>query len=171
MQIRPLTPEDATAYHALRLASLKEEPTAYVTAYEEDAALTAEQLNERLTPDATGVTFGAFDGEQLVAIATLVRPERQRLNFRTMIVGMAVAPSHRRQGLASRLVAKCIQHARSLAGVEEVCLSVTEGNEGARRCYVAAGFVPDYVEPRYFKYEGRYYDIEWLRLPLVGAGS
>ena len=66
-------------------------------------------------------------------------------------------------------MATCIRRARSLPGVEEVCLGVTVGNEAARRCYVTCGFVPDYVEPRYFKYEGRYYDIEWmtLRLPVV----
>ena len=167
MQIRPLTLEDSAAYHAIRLAALREHPTAYVTAYEEDAALSVEQLRERLTPSETAMTFGALENEQLVAIATLVRPERIRLRFRAMIVGMYVAASHRRAGLASRLVATCVDRARSLSGAEEVCLCVTTGNEAARRCYLACGFVPDYTEPRYFKYEGRYYDIEWLRLPLV----
>jgi RimJ/RimL family protein N-acetyltransferase len=165
MQIRPLSPDDAATYRTLRLDALQQHPTAYVTAYEEDA-LTAEQLKERLTPSEAAITFGAFDGQQLVAIATLVRPTRLRLKFRATIVGMYVAPSHRRTGLASRLVATCIDRARTLTGVEEVCLCVTAGNEAARRCYLASGFVPDYVEPRHFKLDGKYYDIEWLRLAL-----
>jgi RimJ/RimL family protein N-acetyltransferase len=166
MQIRPLTTADVAAYRAVRLEALQQHPTAYVTAYEEDAALTTEQLQERLTPREAATTFGAFDGEQLVGIATLIRSDRVRLNFRATIVGMYVAPAHRRTGLASRLVAVCIGRARELAGVEEVCLCVTVGNDAARRCYLACGFVPDYIEPRYFKDDGRYYDIEWLRLPL-----
>ncbi len=167
MHIRPLAPDDATAYRTLRLQGLAEHPTAYVTAYEEDAALTDEQLRERLTPCDTAVTFGAFDGNSLQGIGTLVRPERLRLSFRAMIVGMYVAPPHRGIGLARQLVAACIDRARTLPGVEEVCLSVTVGNQAARRCYLACGFVPDYIEPRYFKLDGQYYDIEWLRLPLV----
>lgn len=170
MHIRPLAPDDAAAYRTLRLQGLAEHPTAYVTAYEEDAALTDEQLRERLTPSDAAVTFGGFDGEQLVGIGTLVRPERQRLSFRAMIVGMYVAPSHRGIGLARQLVAACIDRARTLFGAEEVCLSVTVGNQAVRRCYLACGFVPDYLEPRYFKLDGRYYDIEWLRLSLAEAG-
>ncbi len=167
MPIRPLTPDDSAAYRALRLEALQQHPTAYVTAYEEDAALSSEQLRDRLTPSDEALTLGAFEADQLVGIAALIRPARVRLNFRATIVGMYVAPAHRRTGLASRLVATCIQQARSLAGVEEVCLCVTVGNDAARQCYLVCGFVPEYVEPRYFKYEGRYYDIEWLRLPLV----
>jgi RimJ/RimL family protein N-acetyltransferase len=166
LHVRPLTADDAPAYRTLRLEALAQHPTAYVTTYEEDAALTTEQLRERLTPSETARTFGAFEGERLVGIGTLIRSNRVRLRFRATIVGMYVAPSHRRGGLASRLVAACVDRARELAGVEEVCLCVTEGNEAARRCYLACGFEPAYVEPRYFKHETRYYDIEWLRLPL-----
>lgn len=166
MQIRPLTAADIAAYRTIRLQGLAEQPTAYVTAYEEDAALTEEQLRERLTPSPAAQTFGAFAGEQIVGIGTLVRPERLRLNFRAMIVGMYVAPEQRGTGLARRLVATCVEHARTLPGVEEVCLSVTIGNEAARRCYLACGFSPDYIEPRYFKLDGQYYDIEWMTLRL-----
>jgi RimJ/RimL family protein N-acetyltransferase len=171
MEIRPLEPADAAAYRSIRLQGLAERPSAYVTAYEEDAALTEEQLRERLTPSNAAQTFGAFAGETLVGIGTLVRSERVRLNFRALIVGMYVVPEYRGTGLARRLVAACIERARTLAGVEEVCLSVTIGNEAARRCYVACGFVPDYVEPRYFKLDGKYYDIEWLTLRLGLADS
>jgi RimJ/RimL family protein N-acetyltransferase len=167
MQIRPLAPADSATYHALRLEALRHYPTAYVTAYEEDAALTPEQLTERLTPSDEAVTFGAFEGESLVGIGTLIHYQRIRLSFRAMIVGMYVTPGHQGQGIAGRIVQGCLERARTLAGVEEVCLSVTVGNEAARRCYLGCGFVPEYVQPRYFKYEGRYYDIEWLRLPLA----
>ena len=166
MQIRPLTAADVAAYRTLRLEALSQHPTAYVSTYDDEAALTAEQLQERLAPTERALTFGAFEANRLVGLATLIRPERVRLAFRATIVGMYVAPAQRRSGLARRLVAACVDRARGLAGVEEVCLCVTVGNEAARRCYLACGFVTDYVEPRYFKDEDHYYDIEWLRLPL-----
>lgn len=164
--IRPLQPVDFAAYRTIRLQGLAECPSAYVTAYEEDAALSDEQLRGRLAPSETAQTFGAFEDETLVGIGTLIRPERVKQRFRAMIVGMYVVPEYRGTGLARRLVAACVERARTLAGVEEVCLSVTLGNEAARRCYLACGFVADYVEPRYFKLDGRYYDIEWLTLKL-----
>jgi len=166
MQIRPLTPDDA-AYRTLRLEALQKCPTAYVTDFQEDAPLRLEEFQARLEPSESSLTFGAFDGDQLVGLATLLRPARLRLNFRTTIVGMYVAESHRRSGLASRLVAACLDRARGLPGVEEVCLCVTVGNDAARRTYLACGFQPEYIEPRYFKYEGRFFDLEWLRFPLV----
>ena len=171
MEIRPLQPADAAAYRTIRLQGLAEHPSAYVTAYEEDAALTHEQLRERLTPSAAAQTFGAFAGHSLVGIGTLIRPERVKQRFRALIVGMYVVPEHRGTGLARRLVGACIERARTLAGVEEVCLSITVGNEAARRCYLACGFVPEYIEPRYFKQNGKYYDIEWLTLRLSGRSS
>jgi GNAT superfamily N-acetyltransferase len=166
MQIRPLTPEDVEGYRALRLEALENHPTAYVSDLTEEAALDIEALRQRLTASEAGITFGAWDAERLVGIGTLVRPERLRLRFRAMVVGMYVVPDRRGQGIARKLLAACVDRVRGLSGVEEVCLCITVGNDSARRVYEAFGFESDYIEPRYFKYEGRYYDLEWMRLPL-----
>ena len=166
MLIRTLTPADAAAYRELRLAALRDHPEAFSTDYREDAALPLAEFEKRLTPGEPNFTFGAWDGDQLVGIATLVRSPRLRHQFRATIAAMYVVPSHRCQGVARKLLAECAQQARRLPEVEEVCLCITVGNESARRTYIAFGFQPEFVEPRYFKYEGRYYDLEWMRLPL-----
>ena len=169
--IRALTPEDAAEYRELRLSALREHPTAYCTDIREESAITLEEIQTRLKPTDSAMTFGAFHEQQhkpqLVGIGTLIRPARLRLDFRAIVVGMYVRPAHRRTGIARQLLTACIDRARSLAGVEEVCLSITLGNDDSKSTYLACGFQPDYVEPRYFKFEGRYYDLEWLRLPLV----
>jgi RimJ/RimL family protein N-acetyltransferase len=164
MLIRPLTPDDAELYRELRLAALREHPLAYVTDYREESALPIEEMRKRLA-GATSVTFGSFD-ERLIGIATLLWTTRLRQRFRATVVGMFVLPAFRRQGLATELLRACIERARAMPEVEEVCLCITVGNDAARAAYVKFGFQPDYVEPRYFKHAGAYYDIEWLRLPL-----
>jgi RimJ/RimL family protein N-acetyltransferase len=170
MRIRVLTADDAEEYREVRLAALRDHPTAFCTDFSEESAFTIEEFRSRVAPSATAVSFGAFDeaegGERPVGIATLLRQQRLRQRFRAMIVAMYVAPSHRGRGIAKELIAACIDRARGWEGVEEVCLCITVGNEPARRSYLACGFQPDFVDPRHFKYEGQYYDLEWMRFPL-----
>ncbi|HEX5106014.1 MAG TPA: N-acetyltransferase [Pirellulaceae bacterium] len=165
MTIRTLTADDAEIYRHQRLAALAEHPLAYVTDYSEEAALPLEEFQKRLAAE-TSVTFGAFDAERLAGISTLLTTTRLRQRFRATIVGMHVLPEYRRRGIATQLLSACVARARELPEVEEVCLCITVGNDAARAAYVAFGFEPELIEPRYFKYEGRYYDLEWLRLTL-----
>lgn len=166
MLLRPLTSADAEIYRELRLAALREHPLAYVTDYREESLLPIAEIRQRLE-GSTAVTFGAFDDQHvLCGIGTLLWTSRLRQRFRATIVGMYVPQARRRQGIATELLRACIERARSLPEVEEVCLCITVGNDPARAAYVKFGFLPDYVEPRYFKHAGEYYDIEWLKLPL-----
>jgi len=166
MRIRLLTRDDAAAYRELRLASLRDHPEAFTTDASEEESLPLEEFQKRAAGDDSTFVFGALDGERLVGIATLVRPTKIRQRFRAMIAGMYVSPPHRRQGVARALIEAAIERARTLPELEEVCLCVTCGNDSARRLYVACGFEPECIDPRYYKYDGKYYDLEWLRLPL-----
>jgi ribosomal protein S18 acetylase RimI-like enzyme len=164
MEIRVLTPDDASAYRELRLAALRDHPTAFCTDFSEEAGLPIEEFQKRLTAGPATITYGALDGEQLVGIGTLNHPQRVRQRFRATIGGLYVVPSHRQRGIAMRLLQALVNHARTLLEVEEVLLCFTVGNDSAKRVYAAFGFQPDFVDPRYFKYEGRLYDLEWMRL-------
>jgi RimJ/RimL family protein N-acetyltransferase len=170
MRIRVLTADDAEEYRELRLTALRDHPTAFCTDCSEESTLSVEAFRARVAPSDTAISFGAFDeaegGERLVGIATLLRTTRLRQRFRATIVAMYVVPTHRGRGMAQELIAACIEQARGLDGVEEVCLCITVGNEPARRCYLACGFRPEFVDLRYFKYQGQYYDLEWMRFPL-----
>jgi len=166
MQIRILTRDDAAAYRELRLASLRDHPQAFPTDVSEEEGLPIEEFQRRAGPHESTVTFGALEGDDLVGIATLQHPTRKRQQFRAIIVGMYVTTYHRRQGVARALVAAAVEHARTLSDVEEVSLCVTSGNAAARKLYISCGFEPEYVEPRFFKYEGEYIDLERLRMPL-----
>jgi GNAT superfamily N-acetyltransferase len=165
VEIRRLAASDAVVYRELRLAALREHPLAFVTDYREEAALEFEEFEKRLGSDISD-TLGAFEAGRLIGIATLLRTARLRQRFRATIVGMFVPAEFRRRGIAAQLLAACVSRARALPEIEEVCLCITVGNDAAREAYVKFGFRPEFVAPREFKHEGRYYDIEWLRLPL-----
>ncbi len=75
-------------------------------------------------------------------------------------------PEARNQGIGRALLDAVVTHARTVSGVEDVVLAVTVGNEHARRLYIAAGFKPYCIEPRYIKLEDQYFDIEWMVCPL-----
>jgi ribosomal-protein-alanine N-acetyltransferase len=63
---------------------------------------------------------------------------------------IAVTPSHRRGGLASRLLAEVVERARS-GGADRLLLEVREDNASALAFYAARGFVEVDRRPRYYR--------------------
>jgi RimJ/RimL family protein N-acetyltransferase len=160
-----LTEADAQHFHALRLRSLRDHPEAFGASFEEEEVLPIETVRERLqssSPDR--FTLGAFLDDQLVGIIACSRSPRPKTRHKGHIGGMYVAPEARGGGVGRALLAETVARARSLPGLEELVLAVTAGNERARQLYIAAGFEPYCVEPRYIKLDGQYFDIEWMIL-------
>jgi RimJ/RimL family protein N-acetyltransferase len=166
MEIRPLTANDASIYRELRLQSLREHPEAFGASFEEEQALTEEQVAQQLSGDSAFV-FGVFMAAQLVGIVSLFRYQRAKTRHKAILGGMYVVPAARAQGVGKALLAYVVAQARALDGLEDLTLAVTVGNAGARALYLAAGFVPYGVEARYIKLDDRYYDIEWMILRLI----
>ena len=77
------------------------------------------------------------------------------------ITTVVVDPDHRRRGLASRLVADLLAHARA-TGAGSATLEVRVTNEAAQRLYRGFGFVPVGVRPRYYADTGEGALIMWL---------
>lgn len=167
MQIRQLTGQDAHAYRALRLRALADHPEAFGASVEEEQALTLAQLAQQLDePTGNSATIGAWLDDRLVGMINLFRFARPKTRHKAMLGGMYIAPEARGQGTGRALLAHTLSHARTLDGLEDVTLAVTVGNDSARRLYLAAGFVPYGVEPRYIKLGDQYFDIEWMILRL-----
>lgn len=165
--IRVLTAADVVSWQGLRLRSLLENPEAFGASFEEEKDTPIERLAERLRqsmPDTPN--FGAFLGDTLVGICGLIRHARRKQHHRALIWGMYVTPPTRGQGLGKALLNHTLEYARQ-QGVEIVTLAVTVGNTAARRLYVSVGFQPYGVEPRYFKINGQYYDLEWMWKSLI----
>ena len=91
---------------------------------------------------AGAAAFGAFDGEELVAVG-LVGPDGDPGDWR--VRGMATAPRARGQGAGSAVLQTLVQHAIAHGASRVWC----NGRTAARALYERAGFVvaSDEFEP------------------------
>ncbi|MEX3977758.1 N-acetyltransferase family protein [Paraburkholderia sp. EG287A] len=163
--IRPLTEQDAEAFHAMRLYAAENYPAGIVPTYEEESKRTPEETRARVRATENQVVFGAFVGDTLVGITGLMREPRRKLAHKGLIWGVFVDPAWRGAGIARQLLEGAIAHARAL-GLLQVQLVVSVLNPRAQALYRACGFVRYGVEPRGLCIDGEYADDELMVLFL-----
>lgn len=142
--IRPLSMGDFAQYRAVRLRALAEHPEAFTSSAEEEATPEGDaRIARRLAPSPAAPhdgVLGAFDGETLVGTVGLVVDMRAKTRHRGHVVGMYVVPERARRGVGRALVDAQVERARAIPGLDSLALTVTAGNDGARRLYEGAGF-------------------------------
>jgi ribosomal protein S18 acetylase RimI-like enzyme len=163
--IRRLTRADIAAFRALRLDGLQRHPEAFGSSYEEESAYAPEDFGRFLPESAPGGTFGAFVDGALVGVAALVVPPKLKQRHKGDLMAVYLAPAHRRAGLARRLIEAILAEARA-GGLLSVRLTVTVGNQAARRLYLGLGFVPYGLERRAVCVDGVFHDDELMALEL-----
>jgi GNAT superfamily N-acetyltransferase len=167
MQIRRLTPADAPAYRALRLRAFREHPEAFTTSHEEASAQPVEASTKRLA-GSDHRFWGAFVDEELCGVVGLERESRARACHKGTVVGMFVAPEHAGRGIGRQLLETLVADARDW-GLEQLVLTVTEGNRSAAQLYERSGFRSFGVEPRAIKVAGLAYGKNHMALDLRAA--
>jgi ribosomal protein S18 acetylase RimI-like enzyme len=155
VEIRPLGEGDVAAAVALRREALSDAPLAFAASPESDYGSDPEAVRARLAEAPDWLSLGAFDGERLVGVAHVSREHGAKARHRASLFGMYVTPSHRRRGVARRLLAAAVDHARAQPGLAWLELGVSETAPGARALYEAAGFVAWGVQPDALRDGGR----------------
>lgn len=162
--IRPLTPDDAAIYHAIRLEALAAEAGSFATSLAEQADRTLEQVAQTLSETTV---FGGFIDGQLVGTAGYARNAPVKEAHKGLVWGMYLRPSARGGGLAGALLDAVIDHARGK--VEQLTLIVVSDNLPAVRLYESRGFIRWGLEPQALKLaDGRYTIDGYYWLPLTG---
>lgn len=138
--VRPLTPDDACAYRALRLQGIAELPAAFCTTHAAESAVPLAQIAERLRTTPHQIMFGAFAGPQLLAIAGLRREPIAVLHDKASLWGIYVAPPARGQGTGRQLVQAAITHACAVSELALLRLAVAHDNHAALKLYLRCGF-------------------------------
>jgi ribosomal protein S18 acetylase RimI-like enzyme len=140
MQIRRLTPADASAFQELRLAGLQEASSAFGSSYEEEKDIPLATIQSRLVIKPDVGSFGAFKRNALIGHAALARESANKLAHKAFVWGMYVTPNARSTGIARALLVEVLSLARSVPEVQQVNLSVNANNEIAINLYESVGF-------------------------------
>jgi ribosomal protein S18 acetylase RimI-like enzyme len=164
--VRVLTRADAATFRALRLRALKEHADAFTSSFEDDAQKPLAATEQRISGQDGNVFWGAFVEGRLQGIIGLVREARTKGAHSADVVAMYVAPESGRRGLGRALLQAAIDHARNVAGLEQLVLTVTRNNHPAVELYRTTGFATFGVEPRAIKVAGEYFDKEHMILFL-----
>jgi len=167
VNVRELTGDDADDFRRLRLRALREHPDAFGSSYEAESTAPVEAAAERLRLNAESqdsFTLGAFRGSQLVGMVGFYQETREKTRHRGSIWGMYVPSEEQGKGIGRALLARALELARELPGLEQVELKVVARNGRARGLYASFGFATYGTEPRALLVDGEYLDEEHMVL-------
>ena len=167
MEIKLLTPNDASAYWELRLEALQQSSEAFGTSYEEAIQRTNPivQVENNLRTEGN-YTFGAFQQDKLIGMVTLSQESYLKIKHRANIFAMYVSPQARGLGAGKALLMEAINKAKTIEEIEKINLSVVSTNEKARNLYTQLGFKVFGVEEKALKVADTYYDEDHMTLIL-----
>ena len=143
------------------MRGLREHPEAFTSSFEEDVVKAIAATESRLAADGDTAMWGAFVAGRLAGGIGLLRERRLKNRHKADIVAMYVLPEYARRGIGRALLEHAVAHARD-SGIEQLTLTVTQGNAAARELYAAAGFVTFGVEPRAIKVVDQYFAKEHM---------
>jgi len=166
MHVRRLTPLDAQAFQALRLAALRDIPSAFASSYEEEKDFPLATVQGRLAPRPDRGAFGAYLDDTLVGMVVLGRADPKKVRHKALIWSMYVAPHARGRGIGRALLQEALSLARSVAEFRQVTVGVNAGNAVAIRLYESLGFRPYALEPGALLVDGELHDELHMFLPL-----
>ncbi|KAJ7438485.1 hypothetical protein FB451DRAFT_1416187 [Mycena latifolia] len=152
----PVSEEHVKKYSKVRLLSLKTNPEAFGSTYENNVGKASAQwramidTTDRLTIAARCVS--AAGDNEWVGTASILTPEMVGQHTGDegpnpyLLVGMWVHPAHRRKGLAKRLISVGVEWVRARTeGMPEekrrILLEVHRHNESAKALYDELGFL------------------------------
>jgi ribosomal protein S18 acetylase RimI-like enzyme len=165
MLIRRLLASDAAAFQALRLAALKESPSAFGSSYEDEHATPIETIAANLVQRNL---FGAFEGDALAGMIGVGRDSAAKARHKATIRAMYVAPDQRGKGLGRQLLEHALGFAKAMDGVCQVTLDVTADNAAAMALYASHGFIIYGKEPRAMLVDGQFHDTVLMVHMLTG---
>lgn len=161
IEIRQIGPDDLAAYKAIRASALENNPEAFgmtLGMFKKRDDNTHIQGLQKTYTDPHSATFLAFDSDNPVGMAGIVRQENPKMRHKAFLWGMYISASHRGQGIGAKLVENILDVAKKSDTIIQVHLTVVSENAGAIQLYKKFGFETWGKEPRAFKTPDGYAD-------------
>ena len=139
---------------------MAEHPEAFTSSADEEAVRPLRWAQDRLQADPQrphDFFLGAFEADRLVGIVGLQGRYRPKEQHNATVVGMFVAPEASGKGVGRSLMQELLRQVTVLPGLEQLDLTVTEGNDRAQTLYTGCGFTAWGHLPRAIKVGDRYY--------------
>jgi GNAT superfamily N-acetyltransferase len=137
VRLERLGPDDWQRWRDIRLAALRDAPSAFASSYEREGSRTAGEWRAWLAPDRGLTVLAVDDGGRSLGLVGAHRPVE--LPEAVELVSMWVAPTARGRGIGHALVREVVVWARE-EGAAEVLLWVTRTNDVAHALYERHGF-------------------------------
>jgi ribosomal protein S18 acetylase RimI-like enzyme len=163
--IRLLTRSDEPAFRRVRLDALRLHPTAFGATYDSDARTPPDELASRLLEPPSLMFGGITTGGMLVGTTALRLQTSIKSRHKGSVFAVYVDAAHRGTGLARALLEAAIARARD-EHLKVVQLTVTVGNDAARRLYAEFGFRTYGIERRGLCVDGVFLDEELMAFNL-----
>ena len=151
---RLLTADDAEAFRAIWLRSLKEHPDAFCEDHGEVLRQPLEWFSEKLSSNC--IAGGFLDGA-LIGMSGLHRESGVKRRHRGEIWGVYVVPEARGHGVARQMIEHLIAKAKEL-GIEQLQISTNVTNQMTIAFYETMGFKAWGVHERLLKFPDGYAD-------------
>ncbi len=169
MQIRLLSPDDAPAFKAFRIAAVMHDPVAFYPTAEELGNMSLEKFAARLDTNAGEHVFAAFVNDKMVGILGCRHEILSQVQHKAFIWGVATKPECRGRGLARCLMQAAIAHARDGGLIQKITLSVYDQNLPAKALYAGMGFKTWALEENAMCLNGAMIAEEWMALEIAGV--
>jgi ribosomal protein S18 acetylase RimI-like enzyme len=159
MEIRVLDESDAASWWRLRLESLSNEPFAFGKDVDEHQLTTVETTARRFREAPEGsFHLGAFDGGNLVGMATFIRDAGIKERHKGRIFGVYVTSARRGEGIGRALLVALVEKAKQDPSLEQILLAVARCQNAAKQLYQDLGFQTYGTEPNALKVGSTYID-------------
>jgi ribosomal protein S18 acetylase RimI-like enzyme len=109
----------------------------------------------------------AFEGAQLVGMATFLRETGVKERHKGRIYGVYVSTGHSGKGVGRALLVELLERAKRDSSLEQILLAVGSDRNAAKQLYMSLGFEAFGTEPRALKVGAKYVHEDHMILRLL----
>lgn len=156
---RELLASESKKYREIRLECLKNETDNFGSTYEEQAVLPELFFEGAIKKsDEYAKIFGAFEGENLIAICGYTREKGIKTRHKVLLVQVYTKPDYRGKNVSYNLLKFMIEKIFEDETIEVILLGVVSDNISAIKLYERLGFKEFGLQKKYFKNGEKYFD-------------